>query len=48
VVLTHISDELDADEARQRAAKAFGGDVDVAEAGATYAVDRATVSRPIP
>jgi ribonuclease BN (tRNA processing enzyme) len=36
VVLTHISDELDQDEARERAAAAFGGPVEVAREGAVY------------
>jgi ribonuclease BN (tRNA processing enzyme) len=36
LVLTHISDELDQDEARGRAAAAFGGPVDVAREGAVY------------
>jgi len=38
VVLVHISDELDADWARDEAARAFGGDVDVAREGAVYEV----------
>jgi ribonuclease BN (tRNA processing enzyme) len=38
VVLTHISDELDSDWAREEAAKAYGGDVEVAREGATYEV----------
>lgn len=36
VVLTHISDELDADWAREQASKAFGGPVEVAREGAVY------------
>jgi len=36
VVLTHISDELDADWARDEAAQAFGGPVEVAHEGAVY------------
>jgi ribonuclease BN (tRNA processing enzyme) len=36
VVLTHISDELDQDQARERASAAFGGPVDVAREGAIY------------
>jgi ribonuclease BN (tRNA processing enzyme) len=36
LVLTHISDELDADWARAEARQAFGGDVDVAREGAVY------------
>jgi len=36
VVLTHLSDELDLDLARDQAAEAFGGPVDVAAEGATY------------
>jgi ribonuclease BN (tRNA processing enzyme) len=38
VVLTHISDELDADWARAEAERAFGGPVDVAQEGAVYTV----------
>jgi ribonuclease BN (tRNA processing enzyme) len=38
VVLTHISDELDAEWARREAERAFGGPVDVAVEGAVYAV----------
>jgi ribonuclease BN (tRNA processing enzyme) len=38
VVLTHISDELDADWARQEAERSFGGPVDVAHEGAVYTV----------
>jgi ribonuclease BN (tRNA processing enzyme) len=38
VVLTHISDELDADWARREAEKGFGGPVDVAVEGAVYTV----------
>jgi ribonuclease BN (tRNA processing enzyme) len=36
VVLTHISDELDALWAKNEAADAFGGPVEVASEGATY------------
>jgi ribonuclease BN (tRNA processing enzyme) len=36
VVLTHISDELDADWAREQASEAFGAPVEVAVEGATY------------
>jgi len=36
LLLTHISDELDEDEARERAREAFGGPVEVAREGATY------------
>lgn len=36
VVITHISDELDQEDARLRASKAFGAAVDVAREGATY------------
>lgn len=36
VVLTHISDELDLEDARLRAAEAFGGTVEVAAEGAIY------------
>jgi ribonuclease BN (tRNA processing enzyme) len=36
VVLTHISDELDADWAREQASEAFGAPVEVAAEGATY------------
>jgi ribonuclease BN (tRNA processing enzyme) len=38
VVLTHISDELDADWARSEAERAFGGPVDIAHEGAIYSV----------
>jgi ribonuclease BN (tRNA processing enzyme) len=38
LVLTHISDELDLDEARRRAAAAFGGQVDIAQGGAVYEI----------
>lgn len=38
VVLTHISDELDCEQARERAASAFGGPVDVAREGAVYEI----------
>jgi ribonuclease BN (tRNA processing enzyme) len=38
VVLTHISDELDADWARDQAAEAFGAPVDMASEGAVYEV----------
>jgi ribonuclease BN (tRNA processing enzyme) len=36
VVLTHISDELDQEQAAERAAAAFGGPAEVAREGATY------------
>jgi ribonuclease BN (tRNA processing enzyme) len=36
VVLTHISDELDADWARREAERTFGGPVEVAAEGAVY------------
>jgi ribonuclease BN (tRNA processing enzyme) len=38
VVLTHISDELDAEWARSEASEAFGGPVELAHEGATYEV----------
>ena len=38
LVLTHISDELDAEWAREEASRAFGGPVDVAREGAVYRV----------
>ena len=38
LVLTHISDELDADWARDQGSSAFGAPVEVARAGATYEV----------
>ncbi len=38
VVLTHISDELDADWARDEASKTFGAPVEVAHEGAIYEV----------
>ncbi len=37
-VLTHISDELDADWAREQGSNAFGAPVEVARTGATYEV----------
>lgn len=36
VVLTHISDELDHEQAREQAAQAFGGPAEVAREGAVY------------
>jgi ribonuclease BN (tRNA processing enzyme) len=38
LVITHISDELDAEWARTQASQAFGGPVDVAYEGAVYSV----------
>lgn len=38
VVLTHISDELDQEQAGQQAAKAFGGPTEVAREGAVYEI----------
>jgi len=38
LVLTHISDELDATWAREEAERTFGGDVEVAVEGAVYTV----------
>ena len=38
LVLTHISDELDAEWARAEAERGFGGPVDVAVEGAVYTV----------
>jgi ribonuclease BN (tRNA processing enzyme) len=38
VVLTHISDELDADWARQEGERGFGGPVEVAHEGAVYTI----------
>jgi hypothetical protein len=38
VVITHISDELDAEWARGEASKAFGAPVEVACEGAVYEV----------
>jgi ribonuclease BN (tRNA processing enzyme) len=38
VVITHISDELDEDHAREEASKAFGGPVEVAHEGDVYTV----------
>ena len=38
LLLVHISDELDAEEARAHAAEAFGGPVEVAVEGATFDV----------
>jgi ribonuclease BN (tRNA processing enzyme) len=38
VVITHISDELDQDDARRRASKAFGASVEVAREGAIYEI----------
>ena len=38
LVLVHISDELDADAARDAAAESFGGPVEVAREGAVYEI----------
>ena len=38
VVLTHMSDELDATWARKQASAAYGGPVEVAHEGAVYEV----------
>jgi ribonuclease BN (tRNA processing enzyme) len=38
LVLTHISDELDAEWARREAERAFGGPVEIAHEGAVYAL----------
>ena len=38
VVITHISDELDEERARDEASRAFGGQVEVAHEGAVYTV----------
>lgn len=38
LVITHISDELDAEWAREQAAEAFSGEVEVAHEGAVYTV----------
>jgi ribonuclease BN (tRNA processing enzyme) len=38
VVITHISDELDHDDARRRASEAFGAPVEVAAEGASYEI----------
>jgi ribonuclease BN (tRNA processing enzyme) len=38
VVLTHISDELDAEWAREEGSRGFGGEVEVARSGAVYDV----------
>jgi ribonuclease BN (tRNA processing enzyme) len=38
LVLTHISDELDSDWAREEAAEGYGGPVEMAEEGAVYEV----------
>jgi ribonuclease BN (tRNA processing enzyme) len=38
LVITHISDELDPEWAREQAAEAFSGEVDVAHEGAVYTV----------
>lgn len=38
VVLTHISDELDADWARERGSAGFGAEVEVARAGESYEI----------
>jgi ribonuclease BN (tRNA processing enzyme) len=38
LVLTHISDELDADWVRQEAERSYGGPVEIAHGGAVYAV----------
>jgi ribonuclease BN (tRNA processing enzyme) len=39
LVLTHFSDELDADWARAEAERAYGGPVEVAHEGAVYELD---------
>jgi ribonuclease BN (tRNA processing enzyme) len=38
LVLTHLTDELDADRARAEAERTFGGPVEIAREGATYAL----------
>ena len=38
VLLTHISDELDQDRAREQASEAFGGPVEMAVEGAVYEI----------
>jgi ribonuclease BN (tRNA processing enzyme) len=38
VVLTHISDELDAEWAQEEGSEAYGGEVEIAREGATYEV----------
>ena len=38
VVLTHVSDELDEDDACERAARAFGAEVEMAHEGAVYEI----------
>jgi ribonuclease BN (tRNA processing enzyme) len=38
VVLTHMSDELDAEWAREEAMAAYGGPVELAREGAVYEV----------
>jgi ribonuclease BN (tRNA processing enzyme) len=38
VVITHITDELDQDDARRRASEAFGASVEVAREGAVYEI----------
>jgi ribonuclease BN (tRNA processing enzyme) len=38
VVLTHISDELDAEWAREQGSEAFGSAVEVAREGAVYEI----------
>jgi ribonuclease BN (tRNA processing enzyme) len=38
VVITHISDELDQEDARRRASEAFGASVEVAREGAVYEI----------
>ncbi len=40
VVLTHISDELDPEWAREEASEGFGGAVELAREGAVYTIDR--------
>lgn len=39
VVLTHVSDELDEQDLRRRATRAFGADVEVAREGAVYEIE---------
>ena len=52
MVLTHISDELDDEWAREEAARGFGGPVEVAREGEVYEVSgragRSTLRLPFP
>ena len=46
VVLTHFSDEYDADAVLAGAASSFAGPIDLARPGDVYTLDRASRSTP--